>query len=100
MTGFERCADLYHRGQSLPRILVENLESVVGQHPVLVHHAYQIGCDAHDQQVQQRLQIFEIDAVLRAVRLGQFEPDPAARQIVERVLAVFPLRVEHGYRVR
>ena len=47
-------ADVYYRLQSGARVLVENLQSVIGEYAVLVGHRHYVGCYAYRTQVEQR----------------------------------------------
>ena len=91
--------ELDHREQALARVHVELLESEICKHPVLPYHGHEVGGYADDKEVQQRDEALERHAVTRRIALHQLEAYPASGEVVERIAAVLPLRVEHGHGV-
>ena len=92
--------ELDHRHKALTRIAVELLESVMGKNSVLSHNRHKVRRYADHQKVHQRNQSLERDAISLRICLDKFEANPAARKVVERIEAVFPLRIEDSYRLR
>ena len=93
-------ADLDYRVQSRRGHTVQPLEPVIGQNTVFSRQRDDVGGDAHHQQVEQMLDFGKRDAVLHGIGLHQLETYAAARQLVERIVAVGPLGVEHRHRRR
>ena len=60
---------------------------------------HNVAGDAHHHKVEKRLNLVERNFVPRSVGLNQFESDAAARQLVERIVAVGAFWVEHGGRL-
>ena len=87
-----------HGQQALARVLVQPLEAEVGQDAVLSRHGHQVRGDGNHLQVQQGFQQGEVQAVLLHIALGQLEAHAAAAEVVEGVVAVFPLGVQDGHR--
>ena len=69
----------------------------MGEDAVLADHRHEVGGNADHQQVQQRDQALEGDAELLRVGLHQLESHAAARQVVEGIMAVFALGVQHRH---
>ena len=88
--------EVNHGLQAYARLLVQPLEAEMRKHPVLPHNGHEVRRDADDQKVQKRQQIFEVNAMSLGVGLHKLETDTATRQIVERIVAIRPLRIKHS----
>ena len=69
----------------------------MGEYPVLSDHAHEVGGYADHQQVEQGNQTLEGYAVLAGICLHELEAHAAAGEVIEGVVAVFALGVEHGH---
>ena len=78
-------------------LAVEVLQAEIGQNAVFAHQRHDVRGDAHHQQVQQRADLLEGNAVFLGVGLHELESHAAARQFVERVGTIDPLGVQNGY---
>ena len=89
-----------HGQQALAGIFVEPAQAEMGQHAVLAHHGHQVRRNAHHQQVQQRKQRLKRNVVPLGIALYQLEAHAATGQVVERIVAVFPLGIQDRDRFR
>ena len=89
-----------HGKKPLTGILIQTLQPEMGQDPVLADNRHQVRGYAHDSQVQQRLELAERNPVSCRITLDKLESHTASRQVVKRIGAVLPLRVEHGHSCR
>ena len=67
------------------------------QDAVLPHHGHKVRGDGHDLQVQQRFQGLEVDVVFLGIALDELEAHAAAAQVVEGIVVVLPLGVQHRH---
>ncbi len=67
---------------------VELLQSVPGQHPVFAGHGHDVGGDADDQKIEQRLPVRRVHLVAGRVGLRQFEGHAAAAEFFVRIRAI------------
>ena len=91
---------VYHGEEPLVRVLVELLEPEVREGAVLAHHGNEIRRYTHHQQVKQRYQTLERHAIALRISLHKLETHAAAGQIVERIVTVFSLGIEHRHHAR
>ena len=66
-----------HRKEPLAGVLIELLQAEMGQHPVLPDHGHEVGGNADHQEVQQRDQGLERDAVFLGICLYELEAHTA-----------------------
>lgn len=79
---------------------IEPFETVVGQDPVLARHGYQVGGNAHGHQIQKRLHPRKREGLADRIGLDQLEAYSAAREVVERIIAVVPFGIQYGSGIR
>ena len=72
----------------------------MGKDAVLIGYRHKIGCNADDKKVKQRNKRLERDIVFLRICLDELESHAAARKIIKWIMAVLPLRVEHGHGTR
>ena len=92
-------ADLDDRQKSLAGLLVQPLEAVMGQNPVLPDQRDDVRRDADNHQIKQALHLRERQTLVLTVPLQHLEPHSAAGKFLERIPAIDPLGIEHGHRV-
>ena len=91
--------DLDDRQQTLAGVLIEAFEAEVSQDTVLVRQRNDIRCNAHNNQIEQTLDLRERNVVAQGIRLHQFETYTTTRQLLERILAIVALGIEYRDRL-
>ena len=97
---FAQRGQLAQGGQAGPQpvgFLVEAAQAVGGQDAVFAGDGHDVGRDAHGHQIEQVVEGGLVAAQVLAQGLHQLEAHATARQLLVRVPAVGPLRVEHGH---
>ena len=87
--------EVYHGQKAGARRFIELPEAVMRQDAVLPHHGHEVGRDTDNEIVQQRDQGLERYAETLGICLDEFEAHSATRKVVERIMAVLPLGIEH-----
>ena len=79
------------------RFLVELLQAEVGQHAVFARDGHDVGGNAHGEEVEQFIHLFDGAVALHREGGDQLEAHATARELVVRIVAVGALGVEHGH---
>ena len=72
----------------------------MSQNPVFIRHGYQIRRDADHEKVEQRDQGLERYAVFLRICLNQLEAYSTAGKVIERIMAIIPLRIKYCHGLR
>ena len=90
-------ADIDDSFQSDARVRVKLTQSVIGKHAVLAHDRYDIGGNAHGDQIQQWSQLVKLYPVVHGKSLHELESHTAARQMIVRISRVEPFGVQDSH---
>ena len=91
---------LDHSKKSFARIAVQLLQTEVCKHTVLVSYGHQVGSYADHQKVKQRNEAFERYVISLGICLDKLESHSAAGKVIERIVAVLPLRIKYSHSSR
>ena len=70
------------------------------QNAVFICNGHKVRRDADNKEVHQRDQMVEGDVIFLSIGLHKLEAYSAARQVIERIVAVLSLGVKHGHGLR